>query len=242
MKQHLSKFITAPVLAIIAIGAFTAAAQAGVIVDNPLLPSLQGGTGPGSATDIPTGLPTGYLTPAEVHAMYSGPGLAVVLSQVQHQPFSLIDRHPDGMGGQIETFQSVLDAMGSINNGPTFPIHATGPVTTHVLYGGGGPTGAFATEMLSLDLNAGSGVMIRESPTLQSTGQTVVQPVGGGLFHIDSFFDVFTELSLDNGASWMPSSGPTHVTLEPVPEPGTLLWGAALGIFAGARRVRNRRA
>ena len=82
--------------------------------------------------------------------------------------------------------------------------------------------------------------MIRESPTLQSVGQTTVQPVPGG-FRIDSFFDVFTELSVDGGASWIPASGgPTHVALNNVPEPGAaaLLAFGALG-FLG-RRVRRR--
>jgi hypothetical protein len=58
------------------------------------------------------------------------------------------------------------------------------------------------------------------------------------MFHIDSFFDVFTELSVDGGATWIPSSGATRLTL--VPEPGILgamlLAGVALG--TGRRRFR----
>jgi len=58
------------------------------------------------------------------------------------------------------------------------------------------------------------------------------------MFHIDSFFDVFTELSIDGGASWIPSTASTHVDLAPLPEPGslTLLGVAALGLMARRRR------
>src|SRR5437867_4440524 len=34
-------------------------------------------------------IPSTYLTPDQVHAMYSGPGLAVILSKVEHKPFAL---------------------------------------------------------------------------------------------------------------------------------------------------------
>src|SRR6185369_6360743 len=68
-----------------------------------------------------------------------------------------------------------------------------------------------------------------ESPTLQSTGQTTVRPVAGG-FMISSFFDVFTELSTDNGVTWMPAQQSAHVELRndpagvvPVGHPTTLL-------------------
>jgi hypothetical protein len=96
--------------------------------------------------------------------------------------------------------------------------------------------------MLSMNLSGGSlppGAMIRESPTLPSLGQTTVTDIGGGLYQIDSFFDVFTELSLDGGQTWMPStSGPGHVVLQPaVPEPtGVVLFALGLLGTAGLRR------
>lgn len=64
--------------------------------------------------------------------------------------------------------------------------------------------------MLALNLTGGGlspGVILRESPTLQSAGQTTSKPVAGG-FQID----IFTELSLDGGQTWMPGDRPSHVT------------------------------
>ena len=86
----------------------------------------------------------------------------------------------------------------------------------------------FDTEMLQLDLvGGGMPVMIRESPTLKSLGGTNQRDLGGGLYRIDSFFDVFTELSVDNGQSWLPASQPLHVTtidLTPTPTRAST-WG-----------------
>jgi hypothetical protein len=98
----------------------------------------------------------------------------------------------------------------------------------------------FDTEMLQLDLSGGTlppGAMIRESPTLPSRGQTTVTDLGAGSFRIDSFFDVFTELSLDGGLTFVPARGPAHVEL--MPEPGALmLLAAGLALLALGRRAR----
>src|SRR6185295_11916126 len=86
----------------------------------------------------------------------------------------------------------------------------------------------FETEMLSLNLTSG-GMMIRESPTLASTGKTTVRTVPGGYLE-SSFFDVFTELSLDGGHNWVPAQEAARVELRndprqvpPVTHPTPLL-------------------
>ena len=58
------------------------------------------------------------------------------------------------------------------------------------------------------------GVMVRESPTKASVGRTSVRTDTNGAYHISSFFDIFTEVSLDGGNTWSPSTtGP--VTMSP---------------------------
>ena len=47
--------------------------------------ALAQGTNQNNSNLPPAGV---YLTPTDVHAMYNGPGLAIVLSAVQHQPFA----------------------------------------------------------------------------------------------------------------------------------------------------------
>jgi hypothetical protein len=81
----------------------------------------------------------------------------------------------------------------------------------------------FNTEMLQLDIRgngAGGVFMIRESPTRRSQGMTSIHesPSLSRPFTVDSFFDVFTELSLDGGQTWFPSEA-THVELNPQPLP-----------------------
>ncbi len=106
-------------------------------------------------------------------------------------------------------------------------------------------TPVFETEMLQLDLvgsglgnDMPAGVMIRESPTLASTGKTHITDMGGGLYHIDSFFDVFTELSIDGGQTWNPGTA-MHLEGGDVPEPSTLTL-IGLGLFAGTATAMRR--
>lgn len=110
----------------------------------------------------------------------------------------------------------------------------TGNGTAHVI--GTAPLGeprVFDTEMISFDLsgvyNGVSPFLIRESPTLASMGQATIADVGTGQYRIDSFFDVFTEMSVDGGQTWFP--------MVAVPEPGTMLTLLApLGLLRRCRR------
>src|SRR6185369_14820216 len=70
-----------------------------------------------------------------------------------------------------------------------------------------GPTRFFDTEMLSLDVQGlPGGIRLRESPSKASLGRTSVRTMPDGTYRIGSLFDVFTEISLDNGQSWSPST------------------------------------
>lgn len=82
--------------------------------------------------------------------------------------------------------------------------------------------------------------MVRESPLLHSFGQTEIDNLGG-TFRITSFFDVFTDLSLDGGQNWFPSTSSSQVSLQETPEPATfVLTGlalAGLGFLTRRRRA-----
>jgi hypothetical protein len=196
-----------------------------------------------------------YLSPQDVHAQYSGPNLLIVLQAIQHQPFKDLDpaHLPDATGVTNEHHDFDSDLRGQaqcIGSGcndffipPTFPVVMGGRVQTVSLNKGpSDTTGTFVTEMVGMSLS-GEGptppfVMVRESPTLPSLGQTRITDTGGGTYHIDSFFDVFTELSMDGGTNWFPSVGSTRVNL--VPEPTSLLLAAFASIgMAGFGRRRK---
>ena len=113
----------------------------------------------GITTPDPNLPPAGvYLSPSDVHAMYSGQALVIVLSQIQHQPFAgqtLRDVTPDGH--EIEHFDSGLQGLVSVNGGPDQPITMQGPVSTMVRNKVGNVTGTFDTEMLSMTLTGAAG-------------------------------------------------------------------------------------
>jgi hypothetical protein len=113
----------------------------------------------------------------------------------------------------------------------------------------------YDSQMMEMDLSAtgpldsilGDTVELRVDPSQPTTtcagntGCTTITPTSGPMFQITSFFDVFTDLSLDGGSTWTPAS-PTSTEFDLVaPEPGTA--GLALLMFAaGAAMRRPRRA
>ncbi|MFI5253278.1 MAG: putative Ig domain-containing protein [Bacteroidota bacterium] len=136
----------------------------------------------------------------------------VVIRDLSHvgQPPSL---------GSIQTypFNCTVDLQVSTDGGSTFTNStASGPCIILLSHASDvGPDSFFNTEMLSLNLSGGTlpaGIMIRESPTKQSLGREIITP-SGGEFHISSFFDIFTELSLDGGTTWTPSAASLPVEL-----------------------------
>lgn len=161
---------------------------------------------------------------------------AVQLTASNFQMRTLTGRVPfPAPGAMIDSFFDVFvdfDYQAGANTG-----HATlnGPGVARATNVGS----FFDTEMLQLSL-AGTTplgpIMIRESPTLASRGVASVQQQGASFF-CESFFDVFTELSIDGGQTWGPASGPMRIV--GTPEPASLL-ALAAGIGAlGARRRRR---
>ncbi len=185
-----------------------------------------------------------YISPALAHQLYDAGFLTMEVFNINHRDFSLSTPPPPIVGGTvIDSFNSGLSGLLSINNGPPNAFFAAAAVQVLVQKVAGPPglTGVFQTEMLQLDITGlPAGAMIRESPTLASSGQTTIQDIGNSRFMITSFFDIFTELSLDGGQSWIPSSGSGRVNLAAAgaPEPSSL---ALLGIaFLGMTGIVSR--
>jgi hypothetical protein len=118
-----------------------------------------------------------------------------------------------------------VDLEVSYDGGLTF-TRATAPATVTVQItcrlGDDGITEYYDMEMMQLDISGGTllaGVQIRESPIRASLGRTTSSAVGGGAtYQIDSFFDIYTEVSTDGGMSWLPTFvGPATIYMRPCP-------------------------
>lgn len=139
-----------------------------------------------------------------------------------------------GFGEGDQAFQALFDLDYSTDG--VYWTHANGVAngTTHV-----GPqipefeVTVNDTELLQLDIFAGtlpSTLRLRESPTLASAGnrREYISFAPDGSFLVTSFFDVFTELSLDGGQTWSAASQPIHLAFDEVRPTPTMssTWGA----------------
>ena len=156
--------------------------------------------------------------------------------------FSNIVRQNVGADERI-TCDALLTAI--VTSWPGEPtVVFAGPIEILVFGKADQTTGTFSAQILSLDAAAFSmpDVLLRVSPNpdLTSTGQVTVTDLGGGLWDIDSFFDVYTDLSPDGGQNWLPDleavARPGH-RLTLLPEPATL----SLLVLGAACLLRRRR-
>src|SRR5436190_7909445 len=159
----------------------------------------------------------------DVHARFASG--QILLSDVIHDWFLSSFPPPPLLGTTTHSFGSTVNMNVSVDGGTTFnPFSAPAAVTVKVdSTSDVGSSRFFDTEMLQLDISGGTlpaGVMFRESPTKASLGRTSVrQDPATGQNYISSFFDVFTELSTDGGASWSPQTNHSgDVSLPPVPQ------------------------
>lgn len=144
---------------------------------------------------------------------------------------------PTGGGTIITSFFYVFVELDLNISGSPATYNAQADGTVRVQDFGGG---LYDMELTQLDISGGnlpSGMMFRESPTMLSGGQTTITPTTGG-YTITSFFDIFTEITLDDGQTWVPSSGHNHLTGSSTPEPASLLAlsGLTIGFFKKRKR------
>jgi hypothetical protein len=147
-------------------------------------------------------------------------------------------------GNELSSADTQLNGTLWTNSGgmpgmPVGPLQLTGPISFEFF---GRDTlikqGTFLSQITFLDLSGTFGTHTAEimlNPAMPTLGQTSIVEIGNSTFRVDSFFDVFTELSIDGGP-FVPGPG-RHFVL--VPEPGTLFF-AGIGILAlTARRAKR---
>jgi hypothetical protein len=156
------------------------------------------------------------------------------MSDPRHKCFTNVYRQAAG-SDEIETFDCIWEAKMDFGLGPV-SVTLTGPASTRTYGKVANTTGTFNAEIISMQLSGSAGgydILLRESPTLVSSGRTDIMDIGGGLYDIDSFFDVYTELSIDGGA-WMPQlNQAARITLVPASTVSVqhATWGAIKSLF-----------
>jgi MYXO-CTERM domain-containing protein len=214
------------VLTAAAIGqvACAGAANASVIASSPTLPVL--------------GVP--YVAAVSAGCF---PAVAKCIAPGSLTLTSVVSSTFNGAGQDIvanATYSGELTTLGGM---PVGPVMLTGTLEEEVL---GRTTstalGSWTTDLLALSLSgpvlAGT-LTLGLDPAHSSRGTSSITQVNSedsGEFRISSFFDVFTELSLDN-PPLSTTRGPIRVTLT-TPEPTglALLLPALLGLVAVRRR------
>ena len=162
-----------------------------------------------------------YISPQQWWAYYAD---GIVITNVSHRSFTAAITPPLPGIATSHTFGATLEFDISYDGGLTYS-HASAPDTCGVQItgrlGDDGVTEYYDTEMTQLSVAGGSlmpSVQIRESPTKASLGRITSSAVSGGSggYQTDSFFDVYTEVSTDGGASWSPTvAGPGTMILRP---------------------------
>ena len=140
------------------------------------------------------------------------------------------------VGGSTNQLITSTCVLRLANGGPP-ALYSGGAVMTVHLFGDPGVNPReFGLELLALDFpffSLPAATKLRESPTLPSSGHATITEGPPGQYHIESFFDVFFELSTDSGQSWFPASGPLRTVLSPAaPLPARpATWGAVKATY-----------
>ena len=149
------------------------------------------------------------------------------------------------LGGNSFDVTSFFDVFYevSVDGAPYIPGVGSADVITSLpvveLAPGGG--GTWDTEMVSLSLSGDVGgfpVVVRLDPNNPSLGTAEVVDIGSGNFEINSFFDVFVEVSV-SGSPFLPAAG-SAITRLITPEPTSCLLAGIGGVWLLCGRRRGR--
>jgi hypothetical protein len=201
------------VVAVLAAGVTVLAAaqptRASVITDSPTLPLL----------GVPYVITSGPICFASVGVCVAAGGSATLTPPVT----SIFDATGQDITSGV-TFSGTLTDLANV---PIAPISLSGTVEQEVLgRSSDTETGSWTTELASLSLSgpvAGFTIDVALDPANTSTGTTSITPIDPTHFSIDSFFDVFVEITVEGTPPQIATVGPIHVeAARPVPEPSTI--------------------
>jgi uncharacterized repeat protein (TIGR01451 family) len=146
-------------------------------------------------------------------SFYANNTINVVMTNPLLSSFSACTNLP-ASGSQAISFTATFAADVSINGGPATRMQAPASVALTATFSSqSGNTKTYTAQITQLDVSGGSFAatwQLRESPTLQSNGQITVTTISGGS-HLDSVFDLFTELSTNSGSSWNSGTSSGHL-------------------------------
>ena len=164
-----------------------------------------------------------YVSPQQWHAYYAS---GIVITNVIHRTFTSSSITPPlpgatvshTFGSQVEFDVSLrrrpeLHAYDRPGHGELFRSPAGWAVTAS--------TSIYDTEMTATDIAGGGAAggasrSAKARPRRRWAARPQLSCGGTGGYQIDSFFDIFTEVSTDGGLSWWPTvAGPATVTLLP---------------------------
>ena len=213
------------VVAVIAAGAVTAAAatpsRASVISSTPTLPLLGTPyviTSGNCFTDLGVCIDGGITT----------------LTSPSSSSFDVSGQH-------ITSAADFSGTVTDLSHVPLVPVTLSGTVE-QLVQGrtSSTDTGSWTTDLVSVSLFGtllGDTVTVTLDPGQTSSGTTAITALGPNQFRIDSFFDVFVELSLAGPITLTTTLGPIHV--EAVPEPSSIAV-IATALFAMLALFRRR--
>jgi hypothetical protein len=176
---------------------------------------------------------SGYYYRGSFQQSHDWSGTPVILSSPMLSNFLRCDPLPEHPGTpEYYMFTCDMDATLDIG-GEIVSFHSPATVTMLISLTSGMDYDAELVELSAAHGTLPPGCMIRESPTQVSIGKVSCTDVSWG-YVCDSFFDVFTDVSLDGGQSWASSQTPGRLALRcddcPVPtQVGT--WGTLKAVY-----------
>ncbi len=166
----------------------------------------------------------------------SAAGGSIYARNISIGPFPFPIQPPPYFGtNYYQPTNTILATFEMSSDGSSWsPAQLSGPLSVVIsnVSPNGSSVSTYATELLQLNLSGtdpqfGS-VMVRLDPLSASTGQTTIRPDPRG-YRISSFFDVFTDLSIDGGGTWLPANRSIRVQASAPPAAPNSIFPALTG-------------